>query len=449
MPWLVKDKESLSEMLFFVHIPRCGGTSLMHHFDVPNKAMKGRSCWGKFGMKVFFNRYKLLESANFPMKTKGNAASLLLLGAGLYLIGSETLVGLGIFLTVASLVFIVCLSFLFTAPTIGRISKVRRCYLVFVHYILCRFMESTEWCTGTNKKGYMMHLTAHKLLAYGYVTPEEIERVCSLAIVRNPYSRMVSMYNYNKFGSMESFSHFVESWYNNSFYAYRTTGEMEEWWTPCHAIPQFEYTHSFGKQLVQSIVKQEELKFLKTKEGHHKAVEQDSTVSDLPDLVRDALLGMPHSNRRVTEKKWFEYYDQRTLDLTYEMYRKDFEVFDYSPILAQRKDLQPPAGYNEHSTTTTSSIADEEEGGVESVGCLEQLVRDSSKKSLDLQALRKSLLEQSATLTELEPNRFRSSMFSHSEIMSKTNPGNRRRLTLSADMTPETVTGCRHRLQTL
>jgi hypothetical protein len=430
----------------------------MHHFDVPNKAMKGRSCWGKFGMTVFFNRYKLLESANFPIKTKGNAASLLLLVAGLCLIISDTLAGLGIFLTVASLVFIFCLSFLFTAPTIGRMPKVRRCYLVFVHYILCRFMESIEWCTGTNKRGYMMHLTAHKLLAYGYVTPEEIEQVCSLAIVRNPYSRMVSMYNYNKFGSMESFSHFVESWYNNSFYAYRTSGEMEEWWTPCHAIPQFEYTHSFGKQLVQSIVKQEELKFLKTKEEHHKAVEQDSTVSDLPDPVRDALLGMPHANRRVTEKEWFEYYDQRTLDLTYEMYRKDFEVFDYSPILTKRKDLQPPAGYKEPITTATS-IADEEEGGEEATGRLERLVRDSSKRSLDLQALRKSLLEQSALLTESEKHHFRSNMFSLPEFMPDTYPGNRRRLqTLPADITPEiftgitpntSVTGPRHRLLTV
>lgn len=47
-----------------------------------------------------------------------------------------------------------------------------------------------------------------------------------------------------------------------------------------------------GKQIVQSVVKQEELKLLKTRDGAKEAMKQDSTISDLPDLVRDALLGM-------------------------------------------------------------------------------------------------------------------------------------------------------------
>lgn len=43
---------------------------------------------------------------------------------------------------------------------------------------------------------------------------------------------------------------------------------------------------------MQSVVKQEELKLLKTMDGAKEAVKQDNTISDLPDLVRDALLGM-------------------------------------------------------------------------------------------------------------------------------------------------------------
>lgn len=324
----------------------------MHHFDVPAKVMTSRNCWGKFGMTLFFHRYKLLETTNFPIWTYGNAMALVILAFALFCAFTQydkrfNIWALGVFLSVCSFTFFFSLSFVFTAPTICRIPWARRSYLCLVHYILCRFMESIEWCTGCNRYGYMMHLTANKLLAYSYVSPEQMEKVCSMAIVRNPYSRMVSIYQYNKFGPLESFPNFCRDWYRRIFYAYRQSAEMDEWYTPCHAIPQFEYTHYQGKQLVQSIVKQEELKYLKTIEDRPKAVEQDCTVADLPAPVRDALLGMPHTNSRQTSKKWYDYYDQDTLDLVYKMYQHDFVVFNYSPELTQRPDLKPPALYRE------------------------------------------------------------------------------------------------------
>jgi hypothetical protein len=192
-----------------------------------------------------------------------------------------------------------------------------------------------------------MHLTAHKLLSYKYVTAQEMEKVNSMAIVRNPYSRMVSIYSYNRFfGEFESFAHFLDDWYKNVTKAYREKGELEEWYTPCHAIPQFEYTHWQGQQLVHSIVKQEELKDLKHPPDQ---LPPESSVAGLPEIVRDALLGMPHSNQRRIAKKWYDYYDQRTLDMVYEMYQKDFEVFGYCPVLKQRPDLQPPANATQHA----------------------------------------------------------------------------------------------------
>ena len=307
--------------------------------------MKGRSLWGKFGMTVFFARYKVLESTNFPVVTWGNFFAALLIPPGIYLLFNLPLSGLGMAFVVVSALLMFLFTFVFTAPTISRVTIVRRCYLIFVHHILCRAMESLEWCTGTNRTGYIMHLTAHKLLAYQYVSAEEMRQVCSLAIVRNPYARMVSLYHYNRFGRWETFAHFVEDWHKRVFKPYRETGVLEEWFTACHAIPMYEFTHSHGKQLVRSIVKQEELKYLKTVEGTPMAVAQDSTVADLPDVVRNALLGMPHTNQRKTAMKWYDYYDQRTLDLVHEMYSKDFVVFEYNPVLEQRPDLKDPRNH--------------------------------------------------------------------------------------------------------
>jgi hypothetical protein len=155
---------------------------------------------------------------------------------------------------------------------------------------------------------------------------------------------------YNRYGPMESFDHFVKSWHNTTMAHYRDGGErhMEEYYTPCHAIPQFEFTHFEGKQLVQSVVKQEELKYLKMAQDMPKAMAHDSTIADLPAPVKKALLGMPYTNVRQTSKKWWDYYTQETLDMTYGMYHMDFTAFGYSRGLEQRSDLMAPRDHDGH-----------------------------------------------------------------------------------------------------
>ena len=313
-------------------------------------------------MRVFFQRYAVLESANFPIFTNGNALALVMFGIAFglwYGTNNPHLHRLSICFTVGATLFVVLLSFVFTAPTIGRLTYVRRAYLLMVHYALLRFMESIDWCTGTNKKGYINHLTAQKLLDYGYLNPEVFIKVPNFAIVRNPYSRMVSIYMYNRFGRLESFDHFVRSWYKMMKY-YRESREMEEWFTPCHGIPQFEYTHRSGKQLVQSIVRQEELKLLK----NNGLATSTTSVSNLPDVVLRALLTMPHTNQRATEKKWHQYYTQETLDLVYDLYKGDFETFGYPTLPPNRPDLHSPAakiidetGSNLQDTTSTRRVS--------------------------------------------------------------------------------------------
>lgn len=391
MPWLIKEETDPSRNLFFVHVPRCGGTSLMKAHDVPIKVMENRSLWKRIGMTIFFRRYKLLEKNNFPIKTKGNAVSSILFLIGIYQRffrvnpADDATFNRRVsnWLIAISLTFFLSLTFIFTAPTIGRIRQIRRLYLILVHYLLFRFMESIDWCTGTNKKGYINHLTAHKLLDYGYISPEQWDQVCSMAIVRNPYTRMVSIYMYNRFGPSESFQHFVRSWYKMLWH-YRESGEMEEWYTPCHGIPQFEYTHFEGKQLVQAVVKQEELKFLKSKTGAVQAAAQDSSVKDLPEPVLKALLGMPHANARKTTKPWWEYYDQETLNLTYELYQHDFDVFQYSPVIKERPDLASP----EESVVSSLSKASH----------TEPMRRDSVKSSA-FSSVRREVLTRAESVT--------------------------------------------------
>lgn len=415
MPWLIKTTNPanpipLSKHLFFVHVPRCGGTSLMQHFSIPQKVIDARGPIKATAMKYFFMRYSQLEKANFPIRTKENVvcALMLMVSLGMYmapagmielpqLLGVSIAIWLGVIAIFVSLfTTIIC-----TAPVIGRITCVHRWYLWFVHYPLFRLCEAIDWCTGTNKHGYIMHLTAPKLLGYGYVSPEQMDNMCSLAIVRNPYSRMVSIYGYNRFGEGESFPAFIRRW-KKLMKHYLERGEKEEWYTPCHLLPMFEYTHYNGKQLVQSIVKQEELKLLKTKEGAQEAVKVDSSVSDLPDLVRDALLGMPHTNSRKTKMKWYDFYDQETLELTYEMYGMDFKVFGYSSAIPERPDLMPPcqdrrsqlsaSKFDEWSRNSYVNNSGRRVSQVNLLGSVKSSVRQDMSRRASMRSLKDSLV---------------------------------------------------------
>ena len=341
MPWLLKKEgEYGDENLFFVHVPRCGGTSLMKSHHVPEKAMIGRSLWGKLGLWTFFHRYAAFEKANFPIWSNGNAgcAIIILVALSLLAVDDVKYRTVSSWLIAVATCFFFGLTFFFTAPTIARFTSCRRMYLVLNHHVLCRFMESLTYITGTNKLGYLNHLTAKKLLENNYCTDQEIKDY-TLAIVRNPYSRMVSIYMYNRFGPLESFDHFVRSWYNKTSKHYRETGDTSEWSTPCHVFPMYEYTHVDGKKVVRSVVKQEELKLLKDLSSSEA---QESSVANLPKVAEDALLGMPHDNKRKTTKPWWSYYTQETLEMTYKLYAEDFDTFDYSPILEQRPDLRSP-----------------------------------------------------------------------------------------------------------
>lgn len=403
MPWLVKGKEIPSENILFVHVPRCGGTSLMKSHNIPKKVIRATPWSRKFFMHQFFHHYELLEKVNFPIFTGSNACLLVIFSIGCALLryAGDGYKAIAIAMVAFSAAIFVIWTFIFTAPAMSRVALVRRSFLFFLQHIARQAMIDTNYLVGTNMHGYLNHLTARKIID-NYVSREEFETVCTFAIVRNPYARMVSIYMYNRLGPCESLAHFARSWYNGSFRAYRERGEMQDWYTPSHAIPQFEYTHELNgsKKLVRSVVKIEDLKHLKTirrapktvkgqhndvginvskmiqVDGSEKFVEEKnndcissssssttssrassessletddlisddpaSTTDSLPESIRRALIETRHDNARKTKMPWYEHYDQETLNLIYKMYHRDFEIFGYDDALKERPDLERP-----------------------------------------------------------------------------------------------------------
>jgi len=181
---------------------------------------------------------------------------------------------------------------------------------------------------GTNNVAYLFHITGMRAIKYGYVTKEDLETK-SFSIIRNPYSRAVSMYEYNK-RPCESFDAFIDDFYMEFFKNYIEKGSTECRDIYCHVLPMYEYTHIDGKQTVACIIKQEKLKHLLATEFEGAQVPPD---------IANALTGIPHANKRSRQKPWQDYYSQKSFEKVHEMYAKDFEIFDYPLTIAGRPDL--------------------------------------------------------------------------------------------------------------
>jgi len=207
--------------------------------------------------------------------------------------------------------------------------------------------DSEPMLYGGNTKGILLHFTAPRMIHTKLVSREEMSQVSSFAIVRNPFSRMVSIYMYNKPGSLESFDHFVRRWQKliNNFNKMReekaakrgcAVSELpppEEWEVYCHVIPMHEFTHEENgtKQVVRYVIKQEE----------HPSLHTDTpkpSVANLSPALKQALLDMPHTNARKRSKPWKEYYTPELEKIVYEMYKRDFEVFGYPSQLEVPKE---------------------------------------------------------------------------------------------------------------
>lgn len=211
-----------------------------------------------------------------------------------------------------------------------------------------------------------MHLTAEELVRYNYVDRSAL-RTRGFALCRNPYFRMVSVYQYNCQPG-ESFKHFVEEVYSTAHKYWllgnRSSSENDLY---CHYLPQRAFTHLIttrttrcpsgivsgsvcdisAEPLLRCVVKLESLKDLERSKW------ESIEATALPSFVRRCLQGMPHHNKRgsKSKKKKGDWYDERTMAMVAEMYAEDFQEFGYDiEQMPGRPDLRlshPPQFYFE------------------------------------------------------------------------------------------------------
>lgn len=152
--------------------------------------------------------------------------------------------------------------------------------------------------------------------------PELIESYYSFAVVRNPYDRFVSAYEYMRAISEghwnPSFEDAVNEFYSRGTYFY-TTEETVHWW------PQHRFVGIKNVMLVDDIVKYESINSEWPKIA-------ENIIKNLPKTYSKPSILMPHENQSQLResRNWKDYYNDDLAEKVYELYKKDFELFEYS-----------------------------------------------------------------------------------------------------------------------
>jgi len=175
----------------------------------------------------------------------------------------------------------------------------------------------------------LAHLKAKDYVGLGYLEVSKYEEYFSFSFVRNPYSRVISLYNYLGYSKIISFSAFIKN-------------VLSEKVREDHFFfrPQYDYLYSDdGKLLVDFVGKleriAEDFKYVLEKVGikgknlphinkPEKGVKRGiASLLTTPSLLKDLQL-----KRLFSQKKVSELSEDQKEDI-YHIYTKDFENFGY------------------------------------------------------------------------------------------------------------------------
>ena len=182
----------------------------------------------------------------------------------------------------------------------------------------------------------LAHLIARDYVRYRYVTEEMFNAYFRFAVVRNPWSRTVSLYRHLDFNM--PFREFVTSWLADEIGRGETA---DRYW---FIRPQTEFVSDKGRRLVNEIVRfenlQEDFKRIavatglktplphvnKSKNGADSAKPGGTPLRQVFKTVGAALA----PNRRENHEQWKEFYRDDTAEIVGRLYESDVTEFNYS-----------------------------------------------------------------------------------------------------------------------
>ena len=180
----------------------------------------------------------------------------------------------------------------------------------------------------------LAHLRAQEYVSYRYLSQELFEEYFKFTFVRNPWSRMVSIYKYLKFNQKYEFKSFLKNAFKNKVW-------RDDYW---FVRPQSDFVCTEDGKLLVDFV------------GKFETLQED--FNDICTKIALAPIKIPHVNKSnvkpkpslhpirfieyvnyqisqinlkqiPTFKKYQDYYDHESIEIVAELYKRDIELFGY------------------------------------------------------------------------------------------------------------------------
>lgn len=189
----------------------------------------------------------------------------------------------------------------------------------------------------------LSHLTAEEYVALGHLSQSEWDAFFRFAVVRDPYSRAVSLYRH--LGSHLSYSDWVATWLTDTIAA--APGQRARWFVR----PQVEFLcDASGHLLVHDLLRFETLavdfaQLTRTVGLRSHLLPRRNTTGNRPQPYIDARptlmdrlsrrMRRPLFGSRTSQHdRWPDYYDGKTADRIATLYAGDFSAFGYPVALS-------------------------------------------------------------------------------------------------------------------